>query len=178
MKALSRGQKSWVTKQSRTFSEVLKRPAEFSIIKVSTRKQKTQARVAGLPVTNNRAVVKTGKGGSVRRRKGGMIIHLSDGGTKEVWFASADNFKEVIDSSLKREIGPNQLWSFQIGNNESSGQWPNLYQMMFYLSNEIELKDEDTGSEISLVLTTVTRNITQTKRVHTPKKRKPSHGTG
>lgn len=164
MRSLSRGQKSWITKQSRTFSEVIKRPSEFSTIKVSTRKQKSEARSAGLPVTNSRAIVKTGKGGSVRRRKGGMIIHLSDGGTKEVWFASADNFKDVVDSSLKREIGPNQLWSFQIGNNESSGQWTNLYQMMFYLSNEIELKDEDAGEQISLVLTTVTRNITQTRR--------------
>lgn len=142
---------------------MLKRPSEFSTIKVPTRKQKGEARAAGLPVTNGRAVVKTGKGGTVRRRKGGMIIHMSDGGTREVWFASADNFHQVVADSLKRKIGPNQLWSFQIGNNDSSGQWTNLYQMMFYLDKELEMKEDDEES-ISLVLTTVTRNIVQTRR--------------
>lgn len=159
MRKLSRGQKSWVTKQSKTFSEVIKKPSEFSTISAKTKTHKSQAQAAGLPVTNGKAVVKVGKGGHVRRR-GDKIVIKNDERKVEAWFANSATFKKELDRARKRKLEPNQVWAFKIGDNVNNVNFRDLNQLLHYLGDKDDWHTEDGSApdHVSLVLITVNRS--------------------
>jgi len=153
LRNLSRGQKSWITKQSKTFSEVLKSPGEFSTIKAKSKKHKAQAKSAGLPVTNNRAVVRVGAGGHVRR-KGDKIVVTNPERRFDMWFANSKNFEKELARARKRKLKRNQVWGFHIGDRVNNVHYRNLDHLLYYLENKTDWHSEDTTEYISLVLIT------------------------
>lgn len=155
LRYLSPGQKSWVTKQTKKFSEVVRRPDEFTTIPTKTRKQKAQAKGAGLPVTNNRAVVKATK--AKRNKDGTLSIEKSDS-FEEVFPINADNFNEVMRHLHTVKLEKNQVWRVQIGGHYMNQSFRNLYELQHYLLNDMDFEDDDySGVYIAIVLVTVKR---------------------
>lgn len=173
LRSLSRGQKSWVTKLTQKahervdkktgeikqvprgkFADVVLKPKEFSTIKAAGKKRQAQARAAGLPTANNRALVHTGKGGKVRRRGDKLEINDATGRKIEVWFANSDNFQRAYEKARKRKLKRNQVWAFHIGNRVNNVQYQNLDDLMFYLTEKDDWHSDGATDYISLVLIT------------------------
>jgi hypothetical protein len=189
LRSLSRGQKSWITKQSKTFSEVIKKPKEYTTLKAASKRQKAEFRSAGLPVTNNRAVIKSGVGGKAHRTKSGKVVITNHERKVEMFFANGSNFEAELEKARLRVLSNNQAWTFSIAGRNANVMYRNLDHMLYYLENKTDWHTEDGevpdgGEYISLVLVTVNRshiieslsdtpNASKEARAKKARKRKP-----
>lgn len=145
-----------MTKQTKRFADVIKSPGEFSTVKAKTQKHKDQAKAAGLPVTNNRALVRVGKGGHVRRR-GDKITITNPERRFDLWFANSKNFNKALDKAHKRKLKRNQVWGFHIGDRINNVNYRDLNDMLHYLGAKTDWHSPDATDYISLVLITENR---------------------
>lgn len=162
LKELNRGQKSWITKLANgKFKELVKRPGEFTSIKVSTKEQKHKARSAGLPVVNGRAFTKAK---SVRRNALGELTVTRQSGTVEhVYYADSSNFLEQYDRLSKIELAPNQLWKLRIEGNLMAHGFRSFDELIQYARGNTDMdlwndEDEDFAQlDVAFVIVTVDR---------------------
>ena len=153
LRKLSRGQKSWVTKQAKTFSEVVKKPKEFITLPTRGGKQKQQAIAAGMRVTNGRAVIHAPTGGRARR-VGDKIVVKSSEVEKEYFFATPGNFLEMLAECRTREpLKRNQTWGMSIDGNQLNKQFKSIDALEFY-SWHMDLESEENQTMIAIILIT------------------------
>jgi hypothetical protein len=163
---LNRGQKSWVTKLTRKpakdkpagpLFQLIRHPDEYSFVKAATRGTKKTLKGAGYTVTNGKAIVRTGKGGSASYRNGKLT---TNGQRKtEVWFAGHKDFLKKLAKAKKRKLRPNQVWTQQIGNSPPGHHYRSLEDLERYVSNIDEWAHRaDARDHVSLVLITENRS--------------------
>ena len=154
-KKLSRGQKSWITKQARAFAEVIKAPKKFSTIPVKGKRQKAEARAAGFGVGPKRATVK----GKARRLPSGHIVQTEGDTTREYYFANASNFQEVWEQVSSIELAHNQLWQLQIGENTLNISFRDINEAQRYLADIKWENPDNERKQIAFILVTEAHGI-------------------
>lgn len=168
-KPLSTGQKSWITKQSKTYSQLIARPQDFSVKRVSNANAKI-LRESGVKTQGNRAIVPkgyrrmikdptTGKAriikdqAKVSIRNGKMTIKKAHQ-TETVYLKGGPDFLNQLEKLYKKKLKPNQAWALKIGNSPTMRTVrPDLKELIAY-ARDIDFHSQDALNHVSLVLIT------------------------
>jgi hypothetical protein len=150
LRELSRGQKSWVTKQARKFSDLVNHPDYFGTVAAKSKSQRAQARDIGFDMANGRAIVPVPWGGKVRR-SGDRIVVSSPGRTMEITPAGAESFLEEYRKMQTEPLLPNQKLTIQIGkSNAANLRFDSIEDLEKYV-HIMDLHSDDTLEHISIV---------------------------
>lgn len=155
-KPLSPGQKSWITKQSKKYAQVIRRPDEFSIRRVSKSTAKT-LKETGFAVEGNRAIIPTRK--QKVSVKGGRVVIRRPRETWVVVVPPGPNLMERIAAykAKAKPLKPNQAYSIQLGPIAFGNRaWPSLDRLEDEMARYLERRDFEQWAAV--VLVTVERN--------------------
>lgn len=151
-KPLTTGQKSWITKQSKTYAQLIRRPGDFSIKRVSDATAKS-LKSSGYKVSGNRAVIPN-KGGKVKVTRGRVTIEKPHQ-TEQVILKGGPDFLRKLEGLYKRKLKPNQAWALKIGDSPTIHTLrPSLRELIAY-ARTINFNSPSGSNHVSLVLVTV-----------------------
>lgn len=146
-KSLTTGQKSWITKQSKTFAQLVRRPDDFTVktVKPSTEKELKRA---GYRVSRGRAVIPnqggkarinvrkitTGKGKNKKTRA--ELRLMFDHKSERIILESGPDFLGRLSKLKPKKLRQNQAYALKIGGNQIANRtFDSLGELQIYLSN-------------------------------------------
>ncbi len=150
---LTRGQLTWVARQARENAQLLKRPDEFKVAKVSKSTAKAM-KASGIKVSKTNKAIVPLKGFDKATIKGEKIIFegrnkKTGKGIKEtVTLAQAHDFHAKLKHRSKTKLKKNQYLTVKIGDNASfNNRFQNYADLFHYVQNVFTPKDRGQSKE-------------------------------
>jgi hypothetical protein len=150
---LTRGQLTWVARQARENAQLLKRPDEFKVAKVSKSTAKAM-KASGIKVSKTNKAIVPLKGFDKATIKGEKIIFegrnkKTGKGIKEtVTLAQAHDFHAKLKHLSKTKLKKNQYLTVKIGDNASfNNRFQNYADLFHYVQNVFTPKDRGQSKE-------------------------------
>lgn len=132
---------------------MIKKPGEFTTVAAKSKSEKAKLKSSQFPVTNNRGVVHTGKGGSARWGKDGALKITQPSGRKmRITYANGKTFRKEIDKAAKYKLKANEVWGFTIGQHANHANFRSFDDLLRYVSNTENFHSEDYNEYLNLVL--------------------------
>jgi hypothetical protein len=157
---LSPQQKGWVTRRAAEYAQVLAKPENFHIAKVS-KKTAAEFKGAGYKVTKTQKLIvplhtsERGKFESAKISKG-KIIFKAKGITETVTPSNAKNFHAKIAELSKKKLKNNQMLTVKIGDNASfNSRFDNINDLFKYLTTTFKPNGGKTAKDLSRYMSIV-----------------------
>jgi hypothetical protein len=156
-KPLSKGQKSWITKQSTKYAQLVKRPGDFTIKRVG-KSTAQNLKSQGYAIERNKAVIPTKNGAKARILRGNVEI-VRPHQTERIMFRLTPETMPRFERLMKKRLKKNQAWALRIGENPlntetSNSISPDLKWLWNYAVN-FRGHSPDAKNHMYLVLITV-----------------------
>jgi Mn-dependent DtxR family transcriptional regulator len=150
---LTRGQLTWVARQARENSQLLKHPENFKVAKVAKSTAKAM-KASGIKVSKTLRAIVPLKGFDTAKIRGEKIVF--EGANKKtgkriketVTLAQAGDFHAKLKHLSKTKLKRNQFLTVKIGDNASfNNRFQNYADMFHYVQNVFEPKDKGVKKE-------------------------------
>lgn len=157
---MSPQQRGWITRRAAEYAQVLAKPENFHIAKVSKKTAK-EFKGAGYKVTKTQKLIvplhtsERGKFDSVKISKGKLIFK---GGniTEIVTPSNAANFHQKIAELAKKKLKNNQMLTVKIGDNASfNSRFDNINDLFKYLTTTFKPTGGKTAQDLSRYMSIV-----------------------
>lgn len=153
---LSPGQKSYLTKQQNKYSEIVRRPKEFTLRRVNKDNQRI-LKASGFKVTQDgRAILPTKGTESIHVRRGKLVTEYSDK-TEEILLRGQKNFLRQLEKMERKKLAPNQAYGLKIGNSPSAVFTRTTLKELIGYARHMKFHSPSGHNYVSLVLITYKR---------------------
>ncbi len=149
---LSIGQKSWITKQSNKYAQLIRRPEDFAIKRVG-KSSREILKKSGYAIEGNKAIIPA-KGAKVRV-KGGALEFVRPHQTERVILKGGPDFLRQVEKLYSKKLKRNQAWALKIGDSPTINTLrPDLRELIAY-ARTLNFHSPSGSNHVSLVLVTV-----------------------
>lgn len=118
-RSLSAGQKSWITKQAKKYSQIIKKPKDFTIKKPAMKATLTAMKRAGFATTHDGRIIVPSRKARVHL-KGNKLTWENNSRIEETRFTTGIDTLETFRKLQKMKLRPGQAWAIRIGDNPRS----------------------------------------------------------
>jgi hypothetical protein len=152
LRSLTRGQKSYVTKQTKKFASVIRRPDDYVARRAGASTLK-QLKAANFPVHNGKALIYTPPGDSVSVAKG-KITFTRKRQQERVLLQGAPDFLRALEKLPTKKLPRGQYVGIKIGNSPVIATFHSLADLQHYALAKRQFSEKELATASIVIIDT------------------------